>query len=67
MRNYTILLLTLLFFSCTKEKNYENQKSLNPTYLVKKITTNYNDIKEYFYDSIGRIKSIKYLYNIDST
>ena len=67
MRNYTILLLTLLFFSCTKEKNYENQNSLNPTYLVEKITTNYNDIKEYFYDSIGRIKSIKYLYNNDST
>lgn len=67
MRNFTILLLTVLFFSCTKEKNYDNQNSLNSTYLVEKITTNYNDIKEYFYDSIGRIKSIKYLYNNDST
>jgi hypothetical protein len=66
MRNFTILLLTVLFFSCTKEKNYDNQNSFNSTYLVEKITTNYNDSKEYFYDSIGRIKSIKYLNNKDS-
>ncbi|MFZ4796217.1 MAG: hypothetical protein ACOYMA_01900 [Bacteroidia bacterium] len=61
MRNYTILLLTVLFFSCTKEKNYDNQNSLNPTFIVEKITASDGSSKDYFYDSIGRIKLIKFV------
>lgn len=68
MNKVVVLVCCLVFwFGCKKETENISQMKINKDdYLVEKIVWNDSSIREFFYDSLNRIKTIKYSNLVDS-
>jgi hypothetical protein len=68
MNKVVLVCCVLFWFGCKKETENITQAKINKDdYLVEKIVWNDKSMREFFYDSLNRIKTIKYSSLVDST